>query len=268
MLGGRQPARAPCCANPSPKAAGREGGDQVNETVVARPQADLGYLAEQINREYRLCRAAFQNGLQHAYNAGILLLQAKEQCGHGEWSAWLDTNFEGSARTAQAYMQVARSWPMLTAPNAQHVAGLGLGDALKLLAAPREKPDDPALTTIQDHIALVERSRPVCLRLRAVLNGLAAAPETEGTLLAYHEVGKEAAEWVNELAESRLRCERQVGETATWLAETWSITPQEIGNHIDEIIELTDEFLAQPREQEARLKFERTARKAALVVNA
>jgi hypothetical protein len=45
---------------------------------------------------------------------GEYLIEAKEQIEHGEWTRWLDHNFDLSERTAQSQMQVAR-----------YVAGLG-----------------------------------------------------------------------------------------------------------------------------------------------
>ncbi len=38
---------------------------------------------------------------------GEALAAAKEQVPHGEWLPWLEANFEGSERTAQAYATVA-----------------------------------------------------------------------------------------------------------------------------------------------------------------
>jgi hypothetical protein len=66
----------------------------------------LSDLAERINAE-------IQSSLFHAKNVGELLLQAKEQCPHGQWLPWLKANVHLSERTAQAYMQVAKRWPEL-----------------------------------------------------------------------------------------------------------------------------------------------------------
>ena len=75
--------------------------------------------------------------LEHALAAGRLLAEAKSQLPHGAWSRWLADNFEGSERTAQAYMRVATRWPEIEA-KAQRVADLSYRDAVKLLAEPRE----------------------------------------------------------------------------------------------------------------------------------
>ena len=100
--------------------------------------ADLATLAERINQEHAACVAAFRSGLQHALEAGRLLLEAKTLCDHGDWAAWLSINFKGSARTAQRYMQVARELPSrlerLREPNATRVADLSFRQALGMVA--------------------------------------------------------------------------------------------------------------------------------------
>lgn len=41
------------------------------------------------------------------FGKGDLLIEAKDQCEHGEWLAWLDDEFEWSPDTAEKYMKVA-----------------------------------------------------------------------------------------------------------------------------------------------------------------
>ena len=102
-------------------------------TAMALPD-----LADRINAAHRECAAAMNQGLQHALEAGRLLLEAKEQCTHGEWTPWLETNFAGSTRTARAYMQVAKRWPELEAKR-QTSAILTIDGALTLLGPPQEE---------------------------------------------------------------------------------------------------------------------------------
>ncbi len=105
---------------------------------MSEVEKSLGNLAEEINAEHRACDDALRSGLQHAVNAGGLLTEAKERVNHGEWGSWLADNFEGSARTAQAYMKVSRGVPALGAAKAQRVAGLSFRGALAELSAPLE----------------------------------------------------------------------------------------------------------------------------------
>ena len=95
---------------------------------------DISALAVQINEHHRQCQATMNAGLEHAIKAGQLLLVAKKQCPHGEWLPWLETNFEGSERTAQAYMRIASQLPKL-AGNAQRVADLTFRGALAAVAS-------------------------------------------------------------------------------------------------------------------------------------
>jgi hypothetical protein len=98
----------------------------------------LAKLAARINAEHHQAETALRAGLQHAKNAGELLIKAKEQCRHGEWLPWLRANVEFSERTAQAYMRVAKRWEELEA-KAQALADLTFEDGLKLLAAAVEE---------------------------------------------------------------------------------------------------------------------------------
>jgi hypothetical protein len=70
----------------------------------------LDTLAARINEEHRAFVGTFRKSVEHAVEHGIcageLLSQAKAQCPHGTWLRWLEENFEGLARAAQAYMRL------------------------------------------------------------------------------------------------------------------------------------------------------------------
>lgn len=107
--------------------------------TVETKTTELMTLAEQINTEHRACDKALRTGLNHAVRAGELLVEAKDQVEHGRWGQWLADNFEGSARTAQAYMKVAREIPNLDGAKAQRVADLSFREVLNELSAPTDK---------------------------------------------------------------------------------------------------------------------------------
>jgi hypothetical protein len=46
--------------------------------------------------------------LQHAVRMGAILIEAKGRMGHGNFGLWLDKHFDGTSRTAQRYMDLAR----------------------------------------------------------------------------------------------------------------------------------------------------------------
>ena len=83
--------------------------------MMANIVPNMADLAAKINAEHAQAETAWRAGLEHARNAGELLLQAKGQCRHGEWLPWLKENVRFSERTAQAYMQVVKRWDELEA---------------------------------------------------------------------------------------------------------------------------------------------------------
>lgn len=95
---------------------------------------DLDALAHEINRQQQFADDHFRTSLQHALRVGQLLLEAKDQVGHGEWLTWLVANTSVSDRTARGYMQLARG-----RGNRRPVADLGLRDALAAIAEPRDE---------------------------------------------------------------------------------------------------------------------------------
>ena len=111
---------------------------------------NLATLANLINQAHQSVQAAITEGLQHAKAAGELLLQAKAQCPHGAWGSWLDDNFQGSDRTAQRYMTIAKRWPELEA-KATRVSDLPFREAVKLLTETRAKREgaDEFLQTVR-----------------------------------------------------------------------------------------------------------------------
>lgn len=98
-------------------------------------------LATAINDEHRAACDAMSSGLAHAIRAGELLIEARAAVPHGSWLPWLHDHFEGSERTAQVYMRLARHGATLEpGPNPQRVADLSLRGALAALAAPQPNP--------------------------------------------------------------------------------------------------------------------------------
>lgn len=63
--------------------------------------------AAEIDRHHRLAMEHADSAIQHACEAGRLLLEVKTQLMHGEWRAWLAKNVSVSERQAQRYMRAA-----------------------------------------------------------------------------------------------------------------------------------------------------------------
>ena len=79
--------------------------------------------------------------LEAARACGELLLEQKRYIPHGEWMHWLTANFEGSGRTARAYMRIARYWDVLS-PKWQSTANMSIAEALELLRYGYQDDDD------------------------------------------------------------------------------------------------------------------------------
>lgn len=131
--------------------------DKGNVGSVALPD-----LAVQINAEHAAAMEHARSAVQRARHAGELLLQAKEQCAHGEWLPWLRSHCPDiSERTVQSYMRLARH--CLDNPEqANEIESFTLRNALAQLAAPTEKrntvadlPDSGAETVFSDGESLL-----------------------------------------------------------------------------------------------------------------
>lgn len=102
------------------------------------PTRDLPTLATAANAEHRAAEAAARSALEHARNAGELLLEAKGQVEHGKWTAWIREHVEFAPRTARLYMRIARRWPELEA-HTENGNALPIREAAGLLAEPKAK---------------------------------------------------------------------------------------------------------------------------------
>ncbi|MEQ8813532.1 MAG: DUF3102 domain-containing protein [Thalassobaculum sp.] len=92
----------------------------------------LPMLASKINAAHAAVEAAQKQGVEHAIEAGKLLLEAKAAVKHGQWGPWLAEHCTISDRTARLYMQVARNEEKLRGKTAT-VADLTLRGALDSL---------------------------------------------------------------------------------------------------------------------------------------
>jgi hypothetical protein len=90
-----------------------------------------------INRWHKAAVSAGDDFMTAAVECGKLLLLEKEDCEHGEWLEWLNTNFDGTPRTAQRFMRIANA----TAASHLPMNGSNLTEALASIATPKqEKP--------------------------------------------------------------------------------------------------------------------------------
>jgi hypothetical protein len=71
----------------------------------------LKLLAQSANLSHRWAAASAGAAIAHMVAAGHALVQARDLCEEGGWLRWLRKSFEGSIRTAQRYMRIARHLP-------------------------------------------------------------------------------------------------------------------------------------------------------------
>ena len=71
----------------------------------------LNLLARSANVSHRWAAASAGAAIAHMVAAGHALVQARYLCEEGGWLRWLRKSFDGSVRTAQRYMRVARHLP-------------------------------------------------------------------------------------------------------------------------------------------------------------
>lgn len=122
--------------------------------------------AEKINRLHAAAvrfavssRDSLRLALSAAWEAGQLLLSEKgrvrKQMGHGAWLHWLEANFQGTARTAQRYMCLARS-----ISDTAFLQGLSLRQAyfrLGIATEPKERREAVCVPLLPEPVRLAGR---------------------------------------------------------------------------------------------------------------
>ena len=96
---------------------------------------DLDGMAQRANAAHRLARDAAARAVEHAMEAGRILLEAKAVVGHGNWLDWLGRNVEFADRTARLYMRLAETVPALPDTDRQRVAEMSLRQAAKAISS-------------------------------------------------------------------------------------------------------------------------------------
>jgi hypothetical protein len=92
----------------------------------------------------------------HALMSGRSLAEIKSRTPHGEWMAWLKTNFNYSSETARQYIELAsnskRAWNLEQATSIRH--------ALRIIAEEKAA-DDPPTERIPNRVTVVESTSEV-----------------------------------------------------------------------------------------------------------
>ena len=101
-------------------------------TQDAPRPTDLAKLASEINDLHDRATEAARTAIDHARECGELLIQAKDQIGHGGFLPWLEADCRVKPRQAQKYMKLAREGAAIDAKCASN-AHLTIDRVLRLL---------------------------------------------------------------------------------------------------------------------------------------
>jgi Protein of unknown function (DUF3102) len=79
----------------------------MKELETSMDAGRLVTLAEKANKAHRHAQSAARRRVKHGLEAGKLLMEAKGTVGHGNFTEWVEKNFEGTPRHARRYMTFA-----------------------------------------------------------------------------------------------------------------------------------------------------------------
>ncbi len=129
--------------------------ETTNESTVERIN-QLHAEAAQLTAE---SRRSLDAALKAAWQAGMLMIEEKKRVRHtmgpGAWLLWLESNFQGTPRTAQRYMRLARS-----VSDPSFVQGLSLRqayDRLGIATEPKRRGEAVMLGRLAPHVSLATK---------------------------------------------------------------------------------------------------------------
>lgn len=121
-------------------------------------------------------RAALCAALEAAWQAGLLLTEEKRRVrrvmGCGAWLLWLEDNFQGTPRTAQRYMQLARS-----EADASRLHGMSLRQAYWRLGIATEPKSRAGLASVESLPAHVRFAQKLVVALKPRVSDGKVTPE-------------------------------------------------------------------------------------------
>jgi hypothetical protein len=115
-----------------------------NVAEIPQKSDGLAELAAKVKSLHAAVIDAGKNVVRNAISAGVALIEAKKQVGHGQWLKWLKENCELSDRTAEVYMTCARNRQRLEVIIAT-AANMTLSAALREIKPTSDKGKDGVL---------------------------------------------------------------------------------------------------------------------------
>src|SRR5258708_1987851 len=103
-------------------------------------QVEQDRLAREINDAHSEIEARHTDILDRAINLGLLLSEAKQQAGHGQWLEWIKDHCKLSARHTSRYLLIAEHRDRLLA-NKTRVSDLSMRGIIELITTPKGRGD-------------------------------------------------------------------------------------------------------------------------------
>jgi predicted nucleic acid-binding protein len=113
----------------------------------------LADLATQANENHQLAESTAGSALEYARKSGAALMEAKALLPHGEWLPWVESNFKGSRRAAQKYMQLSSN-----AHSYAHLEPASMSEALRVIVGEdeEEEPEEEIPAAFEEALAEVQ----------------------------------------------------------------------------------------------------------------
>lgn len=115
---------------------------QTTSNQNSRASTDLTELAASANKHHHAVESHLGQAVRSAKRAGDALRRVRKRVGHGNFTKWLEANFESSPETARVYMRISKEWKDIKAHLGKEPM-LSIEGAMKLLRVQRHA-DDPA----------------------------------------------------------------------------------------------------------------------------
>jgi hypothetical protein len=110
------------------------------EIMPRTKRPTVAQLKARANRHHADVLAKLRGAIHHANESGKALIALKPLVGrHGNWTPWLEENFDGSPETARGYVRIARHWDDEIAPRLAAGEDLTLTKGLAILRVRPER---------------------------------------------------------------------------------------------------------------------------------
>lgn len=170
------------------------------------------------NNYHRAAEKDALSMLDNAMNSGDQLIPIRESIeekrGDGRWGKWVEKNFEGTLKTAQVYMRLARHRKEIEAQRSAPQSPLSIDAAMKMLAAPKDddepKEESQQPTIDQNEVEEDQAEEPTPIDTEAL----------QSRIQALEEQARKAAEKAKKAEDAKKRAQDKADKEAKKVAES------------------------------------------------